>query len=126
MSVYGSYNRRRDLGDGGVKTLFQDLDNTPSDLINGAGMFVMIDSSGENIEFKPLIDPSDASIVSKNTFSIGPQGYASGQGGINYDRLTGQFNYYPPLYQGAISDILDDNLSSSNLSSINYHLKFII
>ena len=45
-----------------VKSLFQDLDNTPSDLINGAGMFVMIDSSGENIEFKP--DRSkDASIV---------------------------------------------------------------
>ena len=28
MSVYGSYNRRRDLGDGGVQNLFQDLDNT--------------------------------------------------------------------------------------------------
>ena len=56
-----------------------------------------------------MIDPSDASIVSKNTFSIGPQGNASGQGGINYDRLTGQFNYYPLFIMGAISEILDDN-----------------
>ena len=67
--MYTVHIIEEDLGDGGVQNLFQDLDNTPSNLIDGAGMFVMIDPSGKNIEFKPLIDPSDASIVSKNTFS---------------------------------------------------------